>query len=199
MSSRRKRKAAWGITALVIHFQLRWEKPYGEADRHFLPRHPHHGSAFDQDSRWDCGRRPSADLPRRGPHQARRLGISAPKKHKASPSLSRSLRTSVYEKGRALAKLIRHKRGHLRYSPWLGEGDSRMDKLAALPIDGANVNWPYVCSLVALVFVCTFFGSALSLGRTILCCVLTALLFATAFIYWTYYPHDLPLPTLATP
>jgi hypothetical protein len=29
--------------------------------------------------------------------------------------------------------------------------------------------------------------------------VLTALLFGTAFIFWTYYPHDLPLPTLATP
>jgi hypothetical protein len=27
-------------------------------------------------------------------------------------------------------------------------------------------------------------------------CVLTALLFATAFMFWTYYPHDLPLPTL---
>jgi hypothetical protein len=74
-----------------------------------------------------------------------------------------------------------------------------MDKLAALPIDWANVNWPYVCSLVGLVFVCTFFGSALSLGRTVFCCVLTALLFGTAFIFWTYYPHDLPLPTLATP
>jgi hypothetical protein len=24
----------------------------------------------------------------------------------------------------------------------------------------------------------------------------TALLFGTAFLFWTYYPHDLPLPTL---
>src|SRR5262245_39894346 len=73
-----------------------------------------------------------------------------------------------------------------------------MAKLAALPIDWANVNWPYVCSLVGLVFVCTFFGSALSLGRTVVCSLLTALLFGTAFIFWTYYPHNLPLPTLAT-
>jgi hypothetical protein len=74
-----------------------------------------------------------------------------------------------------------------------------MDKLAALPIDWANVNWPYVSSLIALVFVCAFFGSALSLGRTGRGSVVTALLFAMAFIFWTYYPHDLPLPTLVTP
>ena len=72
-----------------------------------------------------------------------------------------------------------------------------MEKLTALPIDWANVNWPYVITLVLLVFVCTFVGTALSLGRTFLGCVLTALLFAAAFMFWTYYPHDLPLPMLA--
>jgi hypothetical protein len=30
-----------------------------------------------------------------------------------------------------------------------------MEKLAALPVDWANVNWPYVITLVLLVFVCT--------------------------------------------
>jgi hypothetical protein len=39
-----------------------------------------------------------------------------------------------------------------------------MEKLAALPIDWANVNWNYVVALVLLVFVCTFVGTALSLG-----------------------------------
>jgi len=71
-----------------------------------------------------------------------------------------------------------------------------MEKLAALPIDWANVNWNYVVALVLLVFVCTFVGTALSLGHTIRGCILTALLFGTAFLFWTYYPHDLPLPTL---
>jgi hypothetical protein len=33
-------------------------------------------------------------------------------------------------------------------------------------------------------------------GHTVRGCVLTALLFGTAFLFWTYYPHDLPLPTL---
>ena len=71
-----------------------------------------------------------------------------------------------------------------------------MEKLAALPIDWANVNWNYFVALVLLVFVCNFLGTALSLGRTVRGCVLTALLFGTAFLFWTYYPHDLPLPTL---
>jgi|SRR5262245_8039894 uncharacterized membrane protein YfcA len=74
-----------------------------------------------------------------------------------------------------------------------------MDKMAALPIDWKNVNWDYLIALVILVFVCTFLGTALSLKRTFLGCVLTAVLFGTAFMFWTYYPHNLPLPTLATP
>ena len=71
-----------------------------------------------------------------------------------------------------------------------------MDKLGDLPIDWANVNWPYVIALVLLVFVCTLIGTSLSFRRTFLGAVLTALLFAAAFVYWTYYPHGLPLPTL---
>ena len=73
-----------------------------------------------------------------------------------------------------------------------------MEKLAALPIDWTNVNWDYLIHLILLVFVCTFIGTALSFKRTFLGCVLTALLFGTAFMYWTYYPHNLPLPTLTT-
>ena len=67
---------------------------------------------------------------------------------------------------------------------------------AYLPIDWANVNWPYVIALVLLVFVCTVIGTSLSFRRTFLGAVLTALLFGAAFVYWTYYPHGLPLPTL---
>jgi hypothetical protein len=37
-----------------------------------------------------------------------------------------------------------------------------MDKLGDLPIDWANVNWPYVIALVLLVFVCTVIGTSLS-------------------------------------
>jgi len=38
-----------------------------------------------------------------------------------------------------------------------------MEKLAALPIDWANVSWDYVIALVLLVFVCSFLGTAISL------------------------------------
>ena len=71
-----------------------------------------------------------------------------------------------------------------------------MPNISDVPIDWANVNWPYVITLVLLVFVCTFIGTALSLKRTFLGCVLTAALFGTAFMFWTYYPHNLPLPRL---
>jgi uncharacterized membrane protein YfcA len=74
-----------------------------------------------------------------------------------------------------------------------------MEKLAALPIDWANVNWPYSIALVLLVLVCAFVGTALSLGHAGRGSILTALLFATAYMFWTYYPHDLPLPTLEKP
>ena len=71
-----------------------------------------------------------------------------------------------------------------------------MDKLGDLPIDWANVNWPYVIGSMLLVFLCTLIGTSLSFRRTFLGALLTALLFGAAFVYWTYYPHGLPLPTL---
>ena len=74
-----------------------------------------------------------------------------------------------------------------------------MEKLAALPIDWAHVNWPYFIALVLLVFVCAFVGTALSLGRAGRGSILTTLLFATAYMFWTYYPHRLPLPILDKP
>jgi uncharacterized membrane protein YfcA len=77
-----------------------------------------------------------------------------------------------------------------------------MDKLGDLPIDWANVNWPYVIALVLLVFVCTLIGTSLSFRRTFLGAVLTALLFAAAFVYrcrrWArhrkQHPHRLRHP-----
>jgi hypothetical protein len=56
-------------------------------------------------------------------------------------------------------------------------------------IDWASVNWLYVTVLTALVFFSTLIGALLSFKRT---------LFAAAFVFWTYYPHGLPLPTSVT-
>jgi hypothetical protein len=50
-----------------------------------------------------------------------------------------------------------------------------MDVLNDLPIDWANVNWPYVFVSVLLVFLCALIGTSLSFRRTFLGAVFTAL------------------------
>ena len=65
-------------------------------------------------------------------------------------------------------------------------------------IDWASVNWLYVAVLTALAFFSTLIGALLSFKRTFRTAVLSALLFAAGFVFWTYYPHGLPLPTSIT-
>ena len=69
----------------------------------------------------------------------------------------------------------------------------------SIPIDLATVDWLYVVILALFVFLATLIANVLSFGRRILCAVLSAVLFAAAFVFWTYYPHHLPLPTALTP
>ena len=69
----------------------------------------------------------------------------------------------------------------------------------SMPIDLATVDWLYVVVLALFVFVATLIASVLSFGRHMLGAVLSAVLFAAAFVFWTYYPHHLPLPTALTP
>ncbi len=64
-----------------------------------------------------------------------------------------------------------------------------------LPIDWASVDWLYVAVLTVFAFLSTLIGTLLSFKRAFLGAVLSALLFAAAFTFWTYYPHGLPLPT----
>jgi hypothetical protein len=73
-----------------------------------------------------------------------------------------------------------------------------MQNLATIAIDWANVNWLYVTVLVIFVFLSTLIGTILSFRHVFYGAVLSALLFAAAFVFWNYYPHDLPLPTLMT-
>lgn len=68
-----------------------------------------------------------------------------------------------------------------------------------MPIDLAAVEWLYVVVLALFVFIATLIANVLSFGRRILGAVLSAVLFAAAFVFWTYYPHHLPLPTTLTP
>jgi hypothetical protein len=67
-----------------------------------------------------------------------------------------------------------------------------------MPIDLAAVNWLYVIILAVFVFVTSWLGNVLSFSHRGMAALLSAVLFAGAFVFWTYYPHHLPLPTMLT-
>ena len=64
-----------------------------------------------------------------------------------------------------------------------------------MPIDLAAVDWLYVIVLAVFVFVATLIGNLLSFYHRGMAALLSALLFTGLFVFWTYYPHRLPLPT----
>ena len=69
-----------------------------------------------------------------------------------------------------------------------------------MPIDLSQVDWLYVAVLAVFVFVTTFVASVLSFGHRWTSAVLSALLFVALFVFWTYYPHRVPLPkTISLP
>ena len=67
--------------------------------------------------------------------------------------------------------------------------------MSDIPIDWLAVDWLYVAVLAVFVFLSTIIGNLISLNRRLMGAVLSAVLFAVAFVFWTYYPHHLPLPT----
>ena len=68
-----------------------------------------------------------------------------------------------------------------------------------MPIDLAQVDWLYVILLAVFVAVSTFLGGLLSFSRRGTGALLSAVLFAAIFIFWTYYPHRVPfLPRTLT-
>jgi hypothetical protein len=64
-----------------------------------------------------------------------------------------------------------------------------------MPIDLAQVDWLYVAVLAVLAFLANIVANLLSFNRRGFAAVLAAVLFAALFVFWTYYPHGLPLPT----
>ena len=68
-----------------------------------------------------------------------------------------------------------------------------------MPIDPSAVNWIYVGVLAVFVFLSSITGNILSFNHRGLAAVLTAVMFAVIFIAWSYYPHELPLPTRLAP
>jgi hypothetical protein len=67
-----------------------------------------------------------------------------------------------------------------------------------MPIDLGQVDWLYVAVLALFALVANFVANLLSFNHRVLSAVLAALLFAVIFVFWTYYPHGLPLPTSIT-
>ena len=69
----------------------------------------------------------------------------------------------------------------------------------SMPIDLAQVDWLYVILLAVFVAISTFLGGLLSFSHRGTAAMLSAVLFATIFIFWTYYPHRVPfLPRTIT-
>jgi hypothetical protein len=62
-----------------------------------------------------------------------------------------------------------------------------------MPIDLGQVDWLYVAILALFAFVANLVANLLSFGRRGLAAVLAAILFTALFVFWTYYPHGLPL------
>ena len=69
-----------------------------------------------------------------------------------------------------------------------------------MPIDLSAVNWLYVAILSGFVFVAALLGSLISFRNKFYAAILAAILFAAAFVFWTYYPHEnLPAPLSSMP
>ena len=62
-----------------------------------------------------------------------------------------------------------------------------------MPIDLGQVDWLYVAVLAVFVFVTNIVANLLSFGSRVRAAVLAAAVFTAIFVYWTYYPHGLPL------
>ncbi len=63
-----------------------------------------------------------------------------------------------------------------------------------MPFNLATVDWAYVAVLAVLAFISTLLGSLLSSKHSGGAAVLSALVFAALFVFWTYYPHRIPGP-----
>jgi hypothetical protein len=59
-----------------------------------------------------------------------------------------------------------------------------------MPIDLSTVNWLYVAILSGFAFVAALLGSIISFRNKFAAAIIAAVLFAAAFVFWTYYPRD---------
>lgn len=66
-----------------------------------------------------------------------------------------------------------------------------------MQIDLGQVDWVYVALLAVSVYVANFVANFVSFSHKWISGVVAAFLFSVIFVFWTYYPHGLPLPTSA--
>src|SRR5262249_53570575 len=59
-----------------------------------------------------------------------------------------------------------------------------------MPIDLAAVNWTYTVILSVFVFIAALLGSLIAFRNKLAGAIIAAILFAIAFVGWTYYPRD---------
>lgn len=62
-----------------------------------------------------------------------------------------------------------------------------------MPINFGEVDWLYVAVLALFAFVANVVANLLSFNHRVIAAVLAAAVFAGIFVFWTYYPHGLPL------
>ncbi len=63
-----------------------------------------------------------------------------------------------------------------------------------MSIDWNAVDWVMVGLLSSFAFLSALVGNVLSFKNRWIGAVLTGVLFAALYIFWTYYPHGLVLP-----
>jgi len=59
-----------------------------------------------------------------------------------------------------------------------------------MPVDLSTVNWLYVAILSGFVFIAALLGGIISFRHRVAAAIIAAVLFAAAFVFWTYYPRD---------
>lgn len=65
-----------------------------------------------------------------------------------------------------------------------------------MAIDWSSVNWSYVALLSGFTFVAALIANFITFGHRFAAAVLAAIIFAAVFVFATYYPHGIALPTL---
>ena len=65
-----------------------------------------------------------------------------------------------------------------------------------MPVDLDSVNWSYVALLSGITFIATLIANSITFQHRLATAILSTLLFAAIFMFATYYPHGISLPTL---